>query len=116
MVPRQPLKTNLEGEGEVVNCVAGVGSVAWNLVRAFDNPGLDGVSQSPATAVACAYDIGCVTDGRAAAGMGLQGRMRVVVGSICIIKSVLVAVVVCEAVSMVVTLVCMAALVVTGVV
>ena len=94
-MPRQPLKTNSEEEGEVADCVARVRSVAWNFARALDKPGLDGVSESPATAIACVYDIGCVTDGRVAAGMGLRGKVRVVAGSVCMMESVLVVVVVC---------------------
>ena len=82
--------------------IEGTVCVAWTcLARAFDRPGLVGVSVRPEVAVACAYDMGCVTEGREAAGVGLcfLGKMRVVAaaavtGSVCVTESVLVAAVV----------------------
>ena len=47
--------------------------------------------------------MGCVTDGRVAAGVGLWGKMIVVAGSVWVVESVLVAVVVCEEALMVTT-------------
>ena len=110
-MPRRPLKADSE-VGSGVGVVEGAVCVAWTcLARALDRPGLVGVSGRPEVAVACAYDMGRVTEGREAAGMGLLGRMRVVAvaavtGSVCVTESVLVAEEVCEAVSMVATDVC----------
>ena len=91
-----------------------MGSVAWNSARALDKPGLDIVSRRPAMVVACAYDMGCVTDGRAAVGVGLWGKKMVAVGSVCVMESVLVTVVVCEVVLMVATSVCVVEQVMVG--
>ena len=112
-MPQRPLKADSE-VGSGVGIVEGAVCVVWTcLARAFDRPGLVGVSVRPEVAVACAYDMGCVTEGREAAGMGLLGRMRVVAvgavtGSVCVTESVLVAAEVCEAVLMVATSVCVA--------
>ena len=47
--------------------------------------------------------MGCMTDGRAAAGVGLWGKTIVVAGSVWVVELVLVAVVVCEEALMVTT-------------
>ena len=109
------MKAGSEVESGIVEVgIEGTVCVAWTcLARAFDRPGLVGVSVRPEVAVACAYDMECVTEGREAAGVGLLGKMRVVAvaavaGSVCVTESILVAAVVCEAVSIVATSVCVA--------
>ena len=115
------MKVESEVEGEVAEYVGAGCVVSACFAKAFDKPNLVGVSARPAVAVACAYDIGWVTEGRAAAGTGFFGKMRVVaaaaaMGSVCVVESVLVAatMAVCEAVLVVATTVCIAALETTG--